>query len=383
MRKELHMKKKLIAMILMTSLAAASFAGCGSTGKEEASSTPAGQTTSSSAAESGDTDSAAAEVSGDITDPAGIPKGDWVIGFSNYTVNNSWKQQMEAEFRQAADQMKENGQISDYVMLNADGDQTKQIADINDLITMGVDAICVTAITADALNDILAEAVEEGIVVIAFDNLASTDEVTSKITQSDYDYGYTCGTFIGEQLPDGGNVIVLDGAAGTDTSENRHNGMVDGLKEKSPKAEVVAAVNADWDYATAKSAIEDLLSSYPQIDAVLSQGGAMSQAAIDAFSGAGRDLVPMTGEAVNGYLRAWKESGIDSVAFTSPTYMSADALTLAVRALNGESIPEEMPLSTPTVTNGNLDEYYRPDLSDNFWTVTKLTDENAKALFAE
>lgn len=324
-----------------------------------------------------------AEEAQDITDPAGLPEGDWVIGFSNYTVNNSWKQQMEAEFKQLADQMKEEGQISDYIMLNANNDQTKQISDINDLITMGVDAICVTSITADALNSVLEEAMDEGIVVIAFDNLPSSENLTSKVTQSDYDYGYTCGTFIGEQLPDGGNVIVLDGAAGTDTSINRHNGMVEGLAETSPDAEVIAAVNADWDYATAKAAVEDLLSAYPQIDAVLSQGGAMSQAAIDAFNGAGRELVPMTGEALNGYLRAWKENDLNSIAFTSPTYMSADALTLAVRALNGEEIPSEVPLTTPAVTNDNLDEYFREDLSDNFWTVTKLTEENAKALFAE
>lgn len=318
-----------------------------------------------------------------LTDPANLPKGNWVIGFSNYTVNNSWKQQMEAEFRQLADQLKANGVIANYIMLNANNNQTKQISDINDLITMGVNAIVVTSITSEALNNVLEEAMDEGIKVIAFDNLASSEKLTSKITQSDYSYGYTCGTFIGSQLPDGGNVIILDGAAGTDTSENRHNGMVDGLAAKSPSAKVIAAVNADWDYATAKAAMENLLSAYPKIDAVLSQGGAMSQAAIDAFNGAGIALVPMTGEASNGYLRAWKKSGINSVAFTSPTYMSADALVLAVRALNGEKLPKEVPLSTPTVTNENIDSYYRPGLSDNFWTVTKLSEENAKALFAE
>ena len=62
----------------------------------------------------------------------------------------------------------------------------------------------------------------------------------------------------------------------------------------------------------------------------------------------------MTGEAVNGYLRSWKENGISSVAFTSPTYMSADALVLAVRALNGEKLPKEVPLSTPTMTDENI-----------------------------
>ena len=41
-----------------------------------------------------------------------------------------------------------------------------------------------------------------------------------------------------------------------------------------------------------------------------SQGGAMTQGAIDAFIAAGRDLVPMTSEGNNGALKAWYEIAI-------------------------------------------------------------------------
>ena len=84
---------------------------------------------------------------------------------------------MEAEFTEAAEAMKATGVISDYVMLNADNDQSKQISDINDLITMGCDAIIVTAITADGLNDVLEEAIDEGIKVVSFDNLSSSEKL--------------------------------------------------------------------------------------------------------------------------------------------------------------------------------------------------------------
>ena len=36
-------------------------------------------------------------------------EGEWMIGFSNYSIGNSWRQQMEADFTQAADAMKEAG----------------------------------------------------------------------------------------------------------------------------------------------------------------------------------------------------------------------------------------------------------------------------------
>ena len=72
-------------------------------------------------------------------------EGDWMIGFSNYSIGNSWRQQMEAEFTEAAEAMKEAGVIGDYVMLNADNDQSKQIADINDLVMKAVSGSIDTA----------------------------------------------------------------------------------------------------------------------------------------------------------------------------------------------------------------------------------------------
>ena len=132
---------------------------------------------------------------------------------------------MEAEFESEAEKLKEAGIISDYVMLNADNDQSqKALSDINDLITMGCDAIVVTAITEDGLNDVLEEAEDEGIVVVNFDNNVSSDKITSKIKVSDYDFGFSAGEWLGKQLEAGAKVIQLDGTAGTSTDSNRSQG---------------------------------------------------------------------------------------------------------------------------------------------------------------
>ena len=322
----------------------------------------------------------------DAIDAASLPEGKWKIGFSNYSVGNSWRQQMEAEFESEAEKLKEAGIISDYVMLNADNDQSKQISDINDLITMGCDAIVVTAITEDGLNDVLEEAEDEGIVVVNFDNNVSSDKITSKIKVSDYDFGFSAGEWLGKQLEAGAKVIQLDGTAGTSTDSNRSQGMIDGLKSTCPDAEIVANAKCGWDYATAKSSVEDLLSTYSEIDGVLSQGGAMTQAAIDAFNSAGRDLVPMTGEGSNGFLRSWvenKDKGFDSLAFICPCSQSAAALDVAVSALDGVTVEKEYLMSVDPVTSANLDQYYRDDLNDNYWVASRLNDEKLQELFGK
>lgn len=382
--------KKLIALFLALAMMMA-FSACSSS---NTSTTTAADTTATTAA----------STSGDTTSSGGGYK----IGFSNYNNEISWRTQMEAEFTYAADQYKKDGTISDYYVLEANGDQSKQISDIEDLITMGVDAIVLPAITSDGLNDVLQEAMDAGIVVVNFDNNC-TASVSCKVTVSDYNHGHVSGSWLGDQLiangKDSGNVIILRGGAGTSTDANRYQGGYDALLEKCPNVNIIAEEYCSWDYATAKTTIETLLATYPEIDGVLSQGGAMTQAAIDAFNEAGRTLCPMTGEAGNGFLKAWidnSDSGFQSMAFFNPAYSSKIALDCAVTLLKGGDISDCMSMIsanygiTPTASNDdataiNLSfepvtlekakELYDSTLNDDFWPGTYLPHDVLEGIF--
>ena len=329
----------------------------------------------------------------------------YVIGFSNYNNEISWRTQMEAEFTYLADTLKEQGVISEYYVYEANGDQAKQIADVQDLITLGVNAIVLPTITSDGLNAALEEAMEEGIVVVNFDNNCSCD-VSCKLTVSDYNHGWVSGQWLGDQLlaagKEEGNVIVLRGGVGTSTDANRYQGGVDGLLDKCPNVKIVAEEACDWDYATAKTTVETLLATYPQIDGLISQGGAMTQAAIDAFNEAGRELCPMTGEAGNGFLKAWienSEKGFESMAFNNPAFSSRIALECAIKLLDGGSIDDcnalikeeygieptvegtTLNMGFPAVTLDDAKAMYDSTLNDDFWPGTYLPHEVLEGIF--
>lgn len=339
------------------------------------------------------------------TDPPAAPAGGYVIGFSNYNNEISWRTQMEAEFTYLADQLKAEGVISEYYVYEANGDQAKQIADVNDLITMGVDAIVIPTITSDGLNDVLQEAMDEGIVVVNFDNNCSLD-VSLKVTVSDYNHGWVSGQWLGDQLiaagKEEGNVIILRGGVGTSTDANRYQGGYDGLIDKCPNVNVVAEEACDWDYATAKTTMETLLATFPQIDGVISQGGAMTQAAIDAFLEAGRELCPMTGEGGNGFMRAWIENapnGFQSMAFNNPAFSSRIALQCAIGLLDGKSVqdcadaiaaeygitPEvtgtQVHLAFEQIDLATAEELYDKTLNDDFWPGTYVPHEILETIF--
>ena len=59
------------------------------------------------------------------------------------SLGETWRYQMVAEFEQAAEELKEQGVIKEYLETNADADASKQISDMEDLISKGVDGILI------------------------------------------------------------------------------------------------------------------------------------------------------------------------------------------------------------------------------------------------
>jgi len=307
----------------------------------------------------------------------------YVIGFSNFGVGNSWRIQMEAEFKTRADELKADRKIKEYYMTDSGGDISRQIADMRGLIAKKCNAIIITAASPEALSPVCEQAMAAGIKVVSFDNYVTTDKITAKVGIDEVAFGTVGAQWLADKLGGKGSIVVLNGIAGSGVDEMRNRGAMN-VFAKYPNIKVLGAAYAGWDYTEAKHAVEGFLSAYPQIDGVWSQGGAMTQAALDVFTAAGRRLVPMTGEANNGLLKAWKENlgnGFDSIAPCSPTYMSADALTTAVDALDGKPVQLTTVISLPVITSADLDKYVRMDLPDSFWNFTILSPGQINALY--
>ena len=132
--------------------------------------------------------------------------------------------------------------------------------------------------------------------------------------------------------------------------------------------------------------MSNLLAANPEIDGIWSQGGAMTLGAIDAFDAAQRPLVPMTGEDNNGYLKRWvalKAKGFTSVAPSKPTWLGSESLRVALKLLKGEPVEKNTIFPPPMITDENVASIVRSDLSDSFWSNTRLSDDQVRAAFKD
>jgi len=317
--------------------------------------------------------------------PAADKKGDFVVGLSNFSLGNSWRVQMVEEAKYAASQAK--GLVKEFVVTEAESDISKQISDIEDLISKKVDAILITALNPKALIPVVEKAVAAGIVVVDFDNLVYTDKVTAHVIVDQKEFGRVQGTWLVEALKGKGDIIAFNGIKGTAISAERFEGAKS-VFDQHPDIKIVQTVFADWDFAKAKRAMESLLAAYPKIDGIWSQGGAMSEAAIKAYLE--RNMTPplVTGEDGNGFLKVWKQlrdsgkyPGFDSIATSMPTWCSAKALEVALNALTGKPYEQKTVIPIPTITAETLDKYVKVDLPDSYWCNSQLPADIVKKMF--
>jgi len=115
-------------------------------------------------------------------------QGPYTIGFSNASISNAWRVAFQHGVFWAAGQHRD--EIAHLLATDANDDPSKQIADIQDLISQGVDVLLVAAATEDALDSVVGRAMEQGIPVIMVDRKVKTaSNYITYITASDWALG--------------------------------------------------------------------------------------------------------------------------------------------------------------------------------------------------
>ena len=286
----------------------------------------------------------------------GDRKPPYTLGWANIYSVPTWMKQTEATITQEVDKLKAAGLVDKLVITDAQGDANTQIQQIQSMIDADVDAILLIAGSSTAPARVLADACAKGIAIINFDSLVDTDQVTAKINTDSNEWGDTAAKWLIAELGGKGKIIVLNGAAGISVSDDRRKGA-DAALAANPGIEILAETNTAYNVAPAQEAVTSLLFAQPEIDGILSLGGALSAGAILAMDKQGRPLVPITGENARQFLELWKEKGLKSWATMQPNWLGAFAAYTAVEALQGKEVPAFIKVPLPIIDNSNIDEY--------------------------
>jgi ribose transport system substrate-binding protein len=300
----------------------------------------------------------------------------WRIGVSFGGVGNTWIVQMFQEMKYEASLHKE---IKDFTIVEANWTPAKQVADVEDLITKKVDAIIIGPISTAEGAPLVEKAAKAGIPVVVFGAFGKAMQSTVEIGAGGEVFGRQGGEYLRKELNGKGSVWAFRGVAGVDEETLRYDGFRKALAGSDIK--ITHEVFGNWNYAKGKQLCENLVLSGDPVDGIWFSGAEMTRACLDVFKESGKALVPMTGEGNNGFLRAWKKTGVKSVAPLFTPGLGAAVVRATVDLLEGKQLYKSYFSDPAPIVLSDLDKYYRPDLNDAYWVPSTLPEAKLKELF--
>ncbi|MFB5269893.1 multiple monosaccharide ABC transporter substrate-binding protein [Paenibacillus enshidis] len=180
-----------------------------------------------------------------------------------------------------------------------------QIAQIENMITKGVDVIVIASIDGNTLTDVIKKAHDQGIAVISYDRLIrNTEYLTYYATFDNFKVGQLQGSYIEEKLglKEGKGPFNIELFGGSPDDNNAYfffDGAMSVLQPyidsgklvvRSKQMTMAQIATLRWDGALAQSRMDNLLSAYysaENLDAVLSPYDGISIGIISSLKGIG------------------------------------------------------------------------------------------------
>ncbi len=242
------------------------------------------------------------------------------------------------------------------VTLDAQDNNERQAAQIEDLISQGVDVLIVNPVDSDAVGTSIRQANEAGIPVITVTRPSHGGDVVQHL---DIDNAYA-GQLVAEQLVEDlgghGQVAILEGIPGAPSAQARQDGFL-AVLEQYPDIKVVSSLTANYAREEAARVMEDVLQANPDLNAVYAHNDEMALGAVRAIEAAGLSgQIKVYGiDAIDDALQAIRDGQMVATVKQQPDLEMQTAVESAAAILRGESVEPTVIIPLVLVTAANLE----------------------------
>jgi D-xylose transport system substrate-binding protein len=185
-----------------------------------------------------------------------------------------------------------------YLSADAQSSATKQLADVESLITQGVDALIILAQDGASIGPALDAAEAAGIPVIGYDRLIE-DPRAFYLTFDNVEVGRMQARAVFDLAPEG-NYVMIKGSPTDPNSDFLRGGQQEVLQAAidSGAITIVGETYTDgWQPANAQRNMEQILTqTNNEVDAVVSSNDGMAGGVVAALASQGMDGIPVSGQ---------------------------------------------------------------------------------------
>jgi ribose transport system substrate-binding protein len=237
------------------------------------------------------------------------------------------------------------------------------------MISAGVDAIIINPSDEKALNGVIKQAADKGIVVVAADQPVSAPEAYI-VTGDQVTYAKVGAKWLFDQLKGKGDVYEMRGIDGSPGDGVRQTGF-DAVLKDYPGIKVVATTFMNWSNEKAAQQMSAMLASGKHFDGVWTSG--IDYTVIEAIKAAHKPYMPFVGADNNGFMKQlvdYKKDGLIGIAVANSPAIGAAGLVVALDVLQKK--PRDRVTTVPTA-------WYDNTTDEGVETLKKLYDPNVAA----
>ncbi len=233
----------------------------------------------------------------------------------------------------------------------------EQIRILEDLISKKVDAVVVAPTNTQAIAAGVQKLNAAKIPVVYGNTRGSGGSFVAYIGADNILVGRTMAEEMVRRMGGKGKLLILEGLPGQQTADDRLKGVKEVLA-KYPGIQV-ASQTGKWTLDESRNVAENTLERWPDLTAILCIGGQMGLGAVEAVKAADKEgkVIISSMDVYPAQVAAVKAGKIQFTISQAPQEQAYWSIVAAVRALNGEKVPQEIRTPVVVVTKENVDKY--------------------------
>jgi len=291
------------------------------------------------------------------------------IGVSIPTADHGWTGGINYWAQVAIDDWETQDPDVEFFLVTA-ADPAEQVAQVEDLMVKGIDALVILAHDSAPLTPIVKEVSEAGVFVVSVDRGLTEPVEDIYVAGDNPGLGRVSAEWIAEEMNYEGKLVILEGIPCVINSERVDAFM--NVISQYPDIEVLDSQPAYWQTEKGLEVMENYLQRFPEIDAVWAQDDDILQGVLQAYAESGRDDIhTMLGGAGAKWTIKMVMDGDPLVRsdVTYPPNMIATGISAAVMSLRNIQLngfyqfafPSKVILAAELVTPENAADYYEPE----------------------
>ncbi len=244
------------------------------------------------------------------------------------------------------------------------GSASEQANDLEDFMSIHqIDALVILPFESGPLTDPVKAIKDQGVFITVVDRGLTEEGIEDiYVAGNNFEMGRISGEYIKEQLPDGGDIVVLRGIPTTLDDER-----VEGFKSviDGTNVNILDMQYANWNRDDGFEVMQDYLSRFPKIDAVWAQDDDVLLGVLEAVKQAGREdeffIIGGAGmkEIVKRVMDGDKLTPVD-VLYPPAQIATAMDITVMHYKSNAPARGRYI-LGSPLIHKDNAEQFYFPD----------------------